>query len=212
MSAQPKTIVQAAAMAVTGAPDTPNAALSRIGLSAFAKDGKTPARKRFATAANLVVFYRKLITDSLAEDSRRARIRRVYDQFPPYDGEKLKARGLANATNMRFGTLAGIIDARAGAVMEWALDTTDLVELHALSADQAGPDAQLIADTIAQEFSYTLRDTPSFLPAISGCIRDRDLYGLGPLGWPDAWDYAPVSLERGQVKFPDTSPTISSKC
>ncbi len=170
-----------------------------------------PVESRFSCASAVREVYRILQEqDDGGEAPRRAKIRRMYDFFRPFDPDKLKAAGLANLTNVNTGELAGQIDARAGAINDMALDTTDLVELHPLPAELAGPDAARVATVIAEEFSAVLRGSAEFLPAIATMVRECDLYGIGPIGWRDPYDFMPVALERGQVKFPDDASTISS--
>jgi hypothetical protein len=170
-----------------------------------------PVKFRFQNASSLVSVYKKLQDADLKEADRRSRIRKAYDCYKPFDAMKLKAKGLGNLTNVNFGELAGQIDARSTALQDLALDTTNLVELRALAADKAGPDASDIGDIVAQEFSVTLRESREFLPALTTCVREADLYGLGPVTWTDCWDYQPVALERGQLKFMDDASSVSSK-
>lgn len=174
-------------------------------------DKGKPVTSRFSTATAIREVYRTLQEqDDRGEAPRRARIRRMYDYFLPFDPNKLKAAGLGNLTNVNTGELAGQIDARASAVTDMALDTTDLVELHALPLELAGPDAARVASVVSEEFSAILRGAPEFLPAVATMVRECDLYGIGPIGWRDPYDYMPVALERGQVKFPDDASSISS--
>lgn len=172
-----------------------------------------PVQRRFSTATALRDVYNELQTsDERGEARRRETIRKMYDFFRPFDPAKMKAAGLAGLTNVNTGELAGQVDARAGAINDMALDTTDLVELRPLPAELAGPDAERIGSVVAEEFSSVLRETPEFLPAIATMVRECDLYGIGPVAWNDPYDFKPVPLQRGQVKFPDDAPSISTKC
>lgn len=170
-----------------------------------------PVSQRFASPAALLSVYKTIKDNGIKEDERRAKIKRVYYGALPFDPEKLKGRGLSNLTNINFGEFAAQIDARADAVMGLAVDTTDLVELRARDAAEAGPDSQDIGDAIAYEFSYTLRSNQRFLSTLASCVRERDLFGLGPLCFRDRFDYQPVALERGQVKVREDAPAISTE-
>lgn len=165
---------------------------------------------RFSSAASIRAVYLDFQQKDEEEAKRRTRISKVYNGFLPYDPVKQKAKGLGNLANFNSGELRGTIDARAAAVHDMALDTTPLVELRSLPAELSGPDAALIADVIADEYSTTLRESRKFLPAISTMIKEADLFGLGPVTWPTYEDYQPVALERGQVKFADDASAISS--
>lgn len=171
----------------------------------------TPVTRRFSDArAVLEVYHTLQEQDARGEAPRRAKIRRMYDYFRPWDPKKLEAAGVKNMANVNCGGLAGQVDARAGAISDMALDTTDLVELRALPAELSGPDAEMIGGVVAEEFSTTLREGRGFISAVATMVREADLYGLGPISWRDPYDYEPIALERGQVKFPDDASSISS--
>lgn len=174
--------------------------------SPLAKDG-TPAKRRFPTASVLYGLFKRIRDDELDEAGRRTRIRKVYDQYLPFDPQKLKAEGLANLANVRFGFLSGQIDRRAGVVSEWALDSTDLVQLRVRGGETAGPDVDRARVVIASEFSRTLRESEVFLTTASSCLFNRDLYGCGPLTWRDYWDYRPRAVERGNLKVLEDAPS-----
>ena len=171
--------------------------------------GKAP-KFRFSSAASLLEVYRRLQESDEKESLRRARIKRHYDGYRPYDRASREAGGLKNLTNINGMGLKGTIDALPAALHDMALDTTNLVELRPQAPEFAGPDAAVIADVVAEEFSTTLRDSRKFLPALAAVVREAGLYGLGPVSWPDYHDYQPVALERGQLKFPDDSSAVSS--
>jgi len=112
-------------------------------------------------------------------------------------------------TNVNCGGLAGSVDARSSAISDLAIDTTDLVELRALPAEMSGPDAEAIGTVVAEEFSTVLREGQGFISAVATMVREADLYGVGPVSWQDPYDFQPIALERGQVKFLSDAPSIS---
>ncbi|MBM4043559.1 MAG: hypothetical protein FJ279_00445 [Planctomycetes bacterium] len=171
-----------------------------------------PVARRFSDATALRAIYKTLQEqDERGESQRRAKIRRMYEFHRPWDPKKLEAAGVKDMANINCGGLAGQVDARAGAISDMALDTTDLVELRALPAELAGPDAEAIGSVVAEEFSTVLREGRGFLSAVATMVREADLYGLGPVSWRDPFDYQPIALERGQVKFPSDASSISSE-
>lgn len=174
------------------------------------ENGK-PVQYRFNSARALVSVYNQMCDADLQEANRRSIIKKAHEFYKPFNSEKLKAKGLGQLTNVNFGLLAGQIDARSTAMQDLALDTTDLVELRPLAESEAGPDAEKIAKVVQEEFSVTLRESRDFIPALTACVRECDLYGLGPMTWQDQWDYQPMALERGQLKFDENASAISSK-
>lgn len=171
-----------------------------------------PVMSRFSSARTLLEVYNKLQDeDAKGEAPRRAKIRKMYDGYRPWDPAKLEAAGIKDRANVNCGGLAGQIDARAGGINDMALDTTNLIELRAIQAEMAGPDAELIGDVVSEEFSAVLREGQRFLPAVATMVKETDLYGLGPVTWRDPFDYQLVALERGQVKFPSEASAISSE-
>lgn len=170
-----------------------------------------PVKYRFNSAAALVSVYNQMCDSDLQEANRRSIIKKAHEFYKPFNTEKLKAKGLGQLTNVNFGLLAGQIDARSAAMQDLALDTTDLVELRPLSESEAGPDAEKIAKVVQEEFSVTLRESRKFIPAVTACVREGDLYGLGPVTWQDQWDYQPMSIERGQLKFDENASAVSAE-
>jgi hypothetical protein len=171
-----------------------------------------PVTRRFSDASSMREVYKALQeADAQGEAPRRAKIRRMYEFAKPWDPKKLEAYGVKDMANINVGGLAGQVDARAGSISDMALDTTDLVELRALPAALSGPDAETIGSVIAEEFSTVLREGRGFLPAVAMMVKEADLYGLGPVSWRDPFDYQPLALERGQVKFPSDASPISSE-
>jgi hypothetical protein len=174
-------------------------------------DGR-PVLRRFSSARAVREIYKTLQEqDASGEAPRRAKIKNMYDFFRPWDPQKLAAVGVRDMANVNCGGLAGQVDARAGAISDMALDTTDLIELRPIQKELSGPDADAIGAAVAEEFSTVLREGREFLPAVATMVKEADLYGLGPIGWPDPFDYQPVALERGNLKFPDDASAISSK-
>lgn len=170
-----------------------------------------PVPFRFPSAKSLRDVYVKAQQDDLSDSERRARILGMYEAKVPWNPLKLAAAGIKDKSNFNSMGLTGRINARAGAIADLALDTTDLVELHPIRAELAGPDANDIADIVADEFSVVLRSGLDFLPALATAVRECDLYGFGPLMWPDPDSYKPEPLLRGNVKLPENAYFLSSK-
>lgn len=168
-----------------------------------------PVPFRFASAKALREVYQKAQEDDAADADRRAMIYGQYNGKSPWDPAKLRALGLADKTNVNWLGLKGQVDARSGVINSLALDTTDLVQLRPPAAELAGPEAEEIARVVAEEFSLMMRTGMKVLPVLATCVRERDLYGLGPLMWPDPVDYAPRALLRGHVKLPEDAPHLS---
>lgn len=170
-----------------------------------------PVVFRFGTAAALISVYNRMCDSDLQEARRRSIIKKAHEFYKPFDPEKLRAKGLGQLTNVNFGLLAGQIDARSASMQDLALDTTDLVELRPLAESEAGPDAERVGRVVQEEFSVSLRESRRFIPAVTACVREADLYGLGPVTWQDDHDYQPVALERGQLKFDENASAISNE-
>lgn len=173
------------------------------------KDGQG-AKDRFTDANALRTVYEKLREDDLPDAARRAKIRRLYEGNLPYSPETLRQNGLANVANVNFLGLKGTVDARADVVLKLQQDTVNLVELRPLAKEMAGPELDRIGRVVAEEFSTAVRDNGKMVPEIARAKKESDLYGLGPMTWKSAFDWCPVALERGQVKFVGNGPVASS--
>lgn len=176
----------------------------------FVEKNGAPAKDRFTDAKAVRAVYQKLSEDDFKESQRRLRIRRLYDGNLPYNPDDLKACGLKDLTNVNFLGLKGTIDNRADAILKLQSDTANLVELRPIARELAGPDASRISDVVAEEFSSMLREGGRFVPALAMMNKEADLYGLGPITWPNDLDYAPVALERAQIRFHENASVVSS--
>lgn len=171
----------------------------------------TPVKFRFSTARSVRDINYRLQQMDIVDASRRAKVLRVYDGFPPFDTERLKSLGLGNISNINFLELKGLIDSRSDVMCRIAVDTTPLIELHSIRPETGGPELENIRTVVAEEFSDVMRANPRFISTLSMMNRECDLYGLGPVTWPSYQDYMPVALERGQVRFRPNASVISSE-
>jgi hypothetical protein len=174
-------------------------------------DKGRPVNFRFSSAKSLRDVFNQAQQDDLEQSEIRAKILSMYEAKLPWSPQKLEAAGIKDKCNINWLGLKGQIDARAGAISDLALDTTDLVELRPATAELAGPDADDIGQVVADEFSMALRNGLEFLPALSTAVRECDLYGFGPLMWTDQEDYKPTPLLRGQIKLAQGASHLSSR-
>ena len=173
-------------------------------------DRAKPARKRFTDPQSVYDVYDNLKTDDQKDAVRRTKIRNAVEGALPYVKAQLEAKGLKHMTNLNFYGLKGTIDTRADSILRLGSDTCDLVELVPVTNGAAGPDDQRVAGVIAEEFSTALRREGHTIPALSMMNKEADLYGLGPVTWMTDDDFAPMAIERGQLKFRGDGPAISS--
>ena len=173
-------------------------------------DKGKPVMFRFSSAKSLRDAFVKAQQDDAATASGRSKILGMFYGKLPWDPAKLEALGFKNKANFSSNELRSLVEARSGAVFNIALDTTDVVTLVPAAAELAGPDADEIAGIISDEFSKTLREDPSFVPALATMTQQCDLYGIGPMTWPNPVSWCPVALQRGQLKLFENSPVLSS--
>lgn len=169
------------------------------------------AKERFTSPDALRAVFEKLKTDDSPDAVRRAKIRKMYEGNLPFDPEKLKRAGLKNLTNVNFLGLKGTVDARADLVLKLQQDTVSLIELHPLAKELAGPELTRIGKVVAEEFSAMIRERGTLIPEFARMEKEADLYGLAPMVWPSTLSYAPVALERAQIRFIGNGPVSSSE-
>jgi len=169
-----------------------------------------PARRRFSEPTAVYDVYDELKTDDMADARRRTKIKTAYEGGLPYSQEQLKSKGLAYMTNLSFNALKGTIDARCDSITKLTTDTCNLVTLAPKRSGEAGPDDARVAQIVSEAFSMAVRDDGHTIPALATARREVDLYGLGPVTWPDDISFYPVALERGQLKFRGDGPSVSS--
>lgn len=169
-----------------------------------------PARKRFTDPQAIYDLYDQMKIDDQKDAERRTKIKTAYEGGLPYDPAQLKAKGLAYMTNLSFHSLKGTIEARCDSITKLTTDTCDLVELATRTDGTAGPDDDRVGEVVAEAFSAALRSEGHTIPALATMRRETDLYGIGPITWPDDISYYPLALERGQLKFRGDGPAVSS--
>lgn len=174
-------------------------------------ESSAPAKDRFTDPVALRAVYDHLTDEDRTSAAFRGKIRRLYDGFLPYDPKELERNGLKNLANINFKGLQGTIDNRASVILKLTCDTADLVQLLPRSREFAGPDVERVASVIAEEFSATLREGGEIVSALASANKEADLYGIGPVVWPNDTDYLPVSLERGALRFDPDGPVNSSR-
>ena len=169
-----------------------------------------PARKRFTDPQAIYDLYDQMKIDDQQDADRRTKIKTAYEGGLPYDPAQLKAKGLAYMTNLSFHALKGTIEARCDSITKLTTDTCNLVELATRTDGTAGPDDDRVGEIVAEAFSAALRSEGHTIPALATMRRETDLYGIGPITWPDDISYYPLALERGQIKFRGDGPAVSS--
>lgn len=169
-----------------------------------------PARKRFTDPQAIYDLYDQMKIDDQKDAERRTKIKTAYEGGLPYDPAQLKAKGLAYMTNLSFHSLKGTIEARCDSITKLTTDTCNLVELATRTDGTAGPDDDRVGEIVAEAFSTALRSEGHTIPALATMRRETDLYGIGPITWPDDISYYPLALERGQLKFRGDGPAVSS--
>ena len=174
-------------------------------------DKGNPVDRRVTSCRGLREIYANFVREDTQEAARRLRIYRIYNGNLPFDPQKLKELALGNLTNINLLGLKGFIDGRVGAIADLAMDTVPLIELRPLAGHLGGPEAEKIAEIIAEEFSVTMRDGGELLPCLSSMFKECDLYGLGPVCWSSADGYVPEPLLRGQLKFAMNASVLSKK-
>lgn len=169
-----------------------------------------PARKRFTDPQAIYDLYDQMKIDDQKDADRRTKIKTAYEGGLPYDPAQLKAKGLAYMTNLSFHSLKGTIEARCDSITKLTTDTCNLVELATRTDGTAGPDDDRVGEIVAEAFSAALRSEGHTIPSLATMRRETDLYGIGPITWPDDISYYPLALERGQLKFRGDGPAVSS--
>ena len=169
-----------------------------------------PARRRFSEPQAVYDVYDEFKIDDQGDARRRTKIKNAYEGGLPYDHQQLKDKGLGHLTNLSFNSLKGTIDARCDSITKLSTDTCNLVTLAPRRNGEAGPDDTRIAQVVAEAFSDALRVDGHTIPALATARREVDLYGLGPVTWPDDISFYPLAIERGQLKFRGDGPSVSS--
>jgi hypothetical protein len=169
-----------------------------------------PAKRRFTDPQAVYDVYDEFRTDDMDDARRRTKIKIAYEGGLPYSQDQLKAKGLAHMTNLSFNALKNTIDARCESITKLTADTCSLVTVAPKRNGEAGPDDARVGAILAEAFSDAIRKDGHTIAALATARREVDLYGIGPVTWPNDEAFYPLALERGQLKFRGDGPSVSS--
>lgn len=173
-------------------------------------DKPVAARERFSDPRALYKVFEEFRRYDIKDQERRAKILAIYNKNKPYRPEDLEKIGQKWRTNLNFGALANAVDARAGAVSKIATETCSLITLDSPNPQFAGPEEEVVANVVEEEFSRAVRRDGRVIPQLAVANKEADLYGCGPITWRNPEDYVPQALRRGQVLFDPEGPIDAS--
>ena len=181
-------------MALTAEQDTKQEAIQTV------TDSGTPEARRIATPEAAFSVFDKLLRDDEADAKRRATLQGMNDGNAPYSQTELEELGLGSMINVNFMSMRANLDARAAAAHELFAEVPTLIEVTPFSAD---PQEALVlrhyAQILEEEFTTMVSEWRGFLPMMDLSVREADLYGIGPVLFPDVYDWRPKAFRRGNL-------------
>jgi len=163
----------------------------------------TAPRRRLATPEAALSIYKKLLDADTngGEAQRRAVIQGMIDGNPPYNPKELVEMGLGHLCNVNFMSMRSNLDERAGAAHELFVEVPTMIEARPRRAIATSPEIYHWCSIIAEEFTELLQDDEDFLTDMDLVARESDAYGIGPMLFPDEWDWRPKAYKRGNILF-----------
>jgi len=163
----------------------------------------TPPQKRVGSALAAKRIYDDLSEDSVDWAASRARIQAVYDGNAPFKASDLTRLGQSHRCNVNFREMEAIIDSNAAAAWSLHMDIGPMIDAKIDSAylptDGTGMEW---TDIVAEEYTRTLLEWPSFYYNVDQVTKDCFKYGCGGKVWVDEWDWRSKAFQIGNLKVP----------
>jgi hypothetical protein len=138
----------------------------------------------------------------------RCQIQGLVDGNPPYRAEELKKQGQLWRCNVNFREAESIIDTNADSIWELDMEVPQLINVKCEINDPQRPGINY-GEIIEQEYTRTVKAWPDYFFNRMLCTKEMLVTGIGPMFWPDQYDWRPRATKRASLLIaPDSKSAI----
>ncbi len=173
--------------------------IDELNLATISHEGEVP-KLRIPDAAAAIAVHDMLRRDDEVSSRNRARIQAAVDGAPPYDQQRQRDSGQADACNVNFGEFADQLDKALAAYVDMGTSVERLITVR----PSKGPpsDRAKLGDIVSEEFSRMVRAWPGFLQTyLYGC-QQFVLHGVSVAYFDDSIDWRWRSAPFGDFHIP----------
>lgn len=155
---------------------------------------------RLADAADAQALVQRAVVADGPRDTLRAKVQGLVDGNAPYRSSDLVAAGRADACNVNWG----IARAYVGTGKDAFYDIFNEAETYAtVTLDIDDPTSVDKGRVVTEEFDRLQKRDRSFDSTIQMSQREMILFGTGPMIFPDATDWRPLSVLHRHLLVPE---------
>jgi hypothetical protein len=189
--------------------------IDNLQLATVSHDGEVP-KQRIPTAKAAIDVHTMLRRDDEASSRNRARIQAAVDGEPPYNRQRQRDSGQADACNVNFGEFADQLEKALAAYVDMGTSVERLITVRPTKG--VASDRAKHGDIISEEFSRMVRSWPGFLQTyLYGC-QQFVLHGVSVAYFDDnidwRWRAAPFGefhIPRGTAASQHSLPVASAR-
>lgn len=189
--------------------------IDNLQLATVSSDGEVP-KLRIPTADKALAVHNLLRKDDEESSRNRARIQAAVDGAPPYNRQRQRDSGQADACNINFGEFADQLEKALAAYVDMGTSVERLINVRPSKGEQG--DRAKNGDIISEEFSRMVRAWPGFLQTyLYGC-QQFVLHGVSVAYFDDSidwrWKASPFGefhIPRGTAASQHSLPVASAK-
>lgn len=160
-------------------------------------DGQVP-EMRLANASEAQALVQQLImSDNGIRNRKRALCQGLVDGNPPYRASQLKANGRGDACNVNWRIAESYLNQALGAFYDIFNEAPSYATVQTGFGNPQ--QRQEWSDIITEEFERLQRRDTSFDYNMQLSQKQMVLFGVGPLMFPDKFDWRPMALECKNV-------------
>ena len=162
------------------------------------------ASKRILNATSAWnIFKRCLDEDSNIGAVQRAKVQGLIDGNPPYNPQQLKQLGQSWRSNVNFREAESIRDGNTAAYFSLLFDTPNFISVKVRQPkDLLNDVTEDWGHVIAEEYTDLMMDWPEFLFNFTLHVKEMLTYGLGPVVWPDKFDWRFKAFNTSNILIP----------
>ena len=172
-------------------------------LQTLSKSGRAPKSRIKDSKAAYQLFNSIKVNDSTAA-SYRCQIQGLIDGNPPYQFSEHKKQGQAWRSNVNFREAESIIDTNASSIWELDMEVPRLINVKCEYSDPQRPGINY-SDIIEQEYTRIVTSWPDYFFNRMLCTKEMLTTGIGPMFWPDQYDWRPKAAKRASLLVPAES-------
>lgn len=164
------------------------------------EDGRVP-KSRLTTFEQARNIHQRLLHADLGRSKKRMMVQGLVDGNPPYKQSLLKAHGQDYRCNVNWRIAEAYLNNTVGAFY----DVFQESPTYATVKTKEGNEEQRSqwSKIITEHFDYAQKADTTFDYNVVVSQHEMVAYAVGPLVFPDTYDWRPISVLCGQLKVPD---------